>query len=218
MHTARPTSPTVLLALALGLCPAAPAAPTLVPSASAPIHDARSVIGTCVDQVVTTMQDDTLELEEKRTRVETVVDDRLDMASLAKYSLGSEYKKFDADQFAAFQESFREHLVNTYWNQAEGAELVSVDITSDREERRGDWTVKTKVVTATDDLTVDYRLRKQKTDAGERWLIIDIIIERVSLVQNFRSQFKELLAKKSPDELVEMLREKNTTARELRTG
>ena len=52
-----------------------------------------------------------------------------------------------------------------------------------------------------DDIRVDYRLRKR----GERWLGIDVIVEGVSLVQNFRAQAQEIVSSEGPDALIERL-------------
>ena len=51
------------------------------------------------------------------------------------------------------------------------------------------------------------------TPPGE-WKIIDLVIENVSLIANFRAQFQEILSNKSPDEVVAMLRKKNAEADE----
>jgi len=43
---------------------------------------------------------------------------------------------------------------------------------------------------------------------GEKWKVYDVVIENVSLVQNYRTQFNDILAKKTPDKLLEILRKK----------
>ena len=55
-----------------------------------------------------------------------------------------------------------------------------------------------------DDVRVDYRCRK----SGDRWLGIDVIVEGVSLVQNFRAQAQEIVSNEGPDALIERLRTK----------
>ena len=50
-----------------------------------------------------------------------------------------------------------------------------------------------------------YRL----TDKGGSWKVYDIVIEGVSMVKNYRTQFKEILSNGSPDKLLEILREKS---------
>jgi phospholipid transport system substrate-binding protein len=81
-----------------------------------------------------------------------------------------------------------------------------VTVLGTREESRGDQTVKTRINRGggTADVLVDYRLRQ---NAGE-WKVIDIVIEGVSLVANFRSQFQDLMAHGGPDKLLATLRQK----------
>ena len=109
---------TALLVAAALIAPPAPAA---IPADETP----RDVIDQCVQQVLETMQDASLSLEGKRQRVEALVDERLDVPSLAKFSLGRHYKTFSAEQRTAFEGEFQQHLINTYWNQAESAQLAS---------------------------------------------------------------------------------------------
>ena len=54
-------------------------------------------------------------------------------------------------------------------------------------------------------VTVDYRLRAKSGP----WRVIDVFIEGVSVVQNFRSQVQEIVANKGADQLISILREKN---------
>ena len=49
-----------------------------------------------------------------------------------------------------------------------------------------------------------YRL----TDKSGSWKVYDVIIEGVSMVKNYRTQFRQILAKESPDKLLEILRDK----------
>ena len=49
-----------------------------------------------------------------------------------------------------------------------------------------------------------YRL----TDKSGSWKVYDVIIEGVSMVKNYRTQFRQILAKDSPDKLLEILRDK----------
>jgi phospholipid transport system substrate-binding protein len=53
-------------------------------------------------------------------------------------------------------------------------------------------------------IPLDYRMIKK--DAG--WRVYDVIIEGISLVKNYRDQFRDILAKDSPEEVLKMLRDK----------
>jgi len=66
--------------------------------------------------------------------------------------------------------------------------------------------VKSKVVTPKrDEYALDYRL----LSAGGRWMVYDVVIEGVSLVSNYRSQFNRIIAGQGYNELVKKLRTKS---------
>jgi phospholipid transport system substrate-binding protein len=70
----------------------------------------------------------------------------------------------------------------------------------------GDYaTVKVKIVTKKNvDIPVEYRLKKEKND----WLVYDISIEGVSLVNNYRNQFNSTVTQSSYENLMKKLRAK----------
>ena len=87
-----------------------------------------------------------------------------------------------------------------------GHDQEQVEITGTRKEPRGDVTVHTRIVGGEfENAIVDYRLRKK----DGKWRIIDVIIEGISMVSNFRDQFKEVLSRGGPDLLLTKLKEKN---------
>jgi phospholipid transport system substrate-binding protein len=49
---------------------------------------------------------------------------------------------------------------------------------------------------------------------NDQWRIYDVNVEGVSLVKNYRTQFQEILFKKSPAELIEKVKEKNIKGEE----
>jgi phospholipid transport system substrate-binding protein len=73
----------------------------------------------------------------------------------------------------------------------------------------GDVQVRTKIVGGQNDgALVDYRMRNGK----DGWRIIDVVIEGISLVANFRDQFREVIARGGPEALLQKLKEKNASA------
>jgi len=193
---------------------AAPAPAVLAQAAAvqqAATDGARAVIQDTADKVIALLKDPALDSHARRERIIEIVDNRIDIAVITKLVLAKNYSKFTPEQQAEFRKQFREHLIATYYRNAEAAKFSTIEIYESREEERGDWTVRSKVVSPEQgDTLIDYRMRKTK-DTGV-WQIIDITIENVSLVQNFRSQFQEVLSGKDPAQLIEMLREKNAKA------
>jgi phospholipid transport system substrate-binding protein len=53
-------------------------------------------------------------------------------------------------------------------------------------------------------IPLDYRLVLK----DGKWRVYDVIIEGISMVKNYRDQFRDILAKDSPEQVLKMLREK----------
>ena len=68
--------------------------------------------------------------------------------------------------------------------------------------------VQTTIVTKKADIPIFYRVILK----GGEWRVYDVIIEGVSLVSNYRSQFSQILANKSPEGLLDTLRKKAAKA------
>ena len=167
----------------------------------------RPVVERMTTAALAILGDKSLSVEDKRHRLEEIVYRELDFDTMSRLVLGRNWSRFKPEQQAEFVTLFKEHLSLTYKNSIENYKNERVEIVGDREEARGDWTVQTKIVRGggSNDILVDYRLRKQ----SEAWKIIDIVIERVSLVANFRSQFQDILGNGDPAKLLKILREKN---------
>jgi phospholipid transport system substrate-binding protein len=159
------------------------------------------------DEVLAVLRDTGISNDEKRTRIEQIAVRGVDFETLSKLVLARHWTRFSPDEQARFQTEFRRHLSVTYGRSVDSYKNETFTITGERDEARGDKTIKTKIVRngGVDDIVVDYRVRQVN---GE-WKIIDFIVEGVSLVSNFRSQFQDLLASKDPGQLIQLLHEKN---------
>ncbi len=164
-------------------------------------------------QVIAILKDPQLSSAEKRAKVEQVADGAVDFHTLCKLVLARAWSQFSPQQQSEFEAEFRRHLSLTYGRNVDSYQNETVQILSERPEARGDVTVLTKILRGggNQDVTVDYRLRR-KTD---QWRIIDVTIEGVSMVSNFRSQFQDIVANGGPDHLLVLLREKNATGETL---
>jgi phospholipid transport system substrate-binding protein len=183
------------LAYAGALAPPAPAA-----------ESPRAVVEATTNAVIAVLANNRLSADEKRRRVEEIVYARVDFDTLSRLVLGRGGMQLSEGQRGEFQREFKQILSATYGRNVERYKNERVTIIDEREEARGDRTVRTKIVGhGADDISVDYRLRQ--TDGT--WKIIDVVIDGVSLVSNYRSQFQEIMAKGGIDRLLELLREKN---------
>lgn len=164
------------------------------------------VIDSLAGQVLKTLRDDGLDTEQRRDEIEQIVYRYVDFETLSRLVMARNWRKLSDAQKDEFMVEFKKHLSATYGDNVDNYRNERVEILAQREEKRGDVTVKSKIIRGgTDDILVDYRLRKKKSG----WLIIDVIIEGVSLVANFRSQFQEIITDGGVERLLKLLREKN---------
>jgi phospholipid transport system substrate-binding protein len=139
-------------------------------------------------------------------QIEEITYDRFDFATISRLVLARRWKSLSSEQREEFVEQFKIQLSRSYGTRITRYEQEQVAILGSRVEPRGDVTVSTRIKGGTaDGIGVDYRLRRRDGP----WLVIDVIIEGVSLVSSYRSQFKEILGHDGPEELLKQLREKN---------
>ena len=169
----------------------------------------RETIDQTATQVIEILKDKSLDTAARRRRVEDVSNQHFDFDVISRLALARNWATLSPEQQTRFIEEFRQHLSVTYGRNLDSYSNEKVVILGDREEQRGDWSVKTKIARGggNDDLMADYRLRKVAN--GDEWKIIDVTIESVSLVANFRSQFQEIMASGGADRLLTLLAEKN---------
>jgi len=199
------TSRTLRLALLLLLL--APAVRAEEPE-DARVAGARDVVRSTVDEVLAVLAHKDWPSEQRIQAIEAIAFQRFDFPLISRLVLAQSYRRFDEQQRVEFVEEFKNHLSRSYGSRIDRYEQEQVEITGARLESRGDVTVLTRIVGGdADGIEMHYRLRENKG----QWMMIDVVIEGVSLVSNFRSQFKEVVHKGGPELLLEKLRDKNTS-------
>ncbi len=144
--------------------------------------------------------------EKRVADIEAIAYELFDFSTMSKLVLARNWRNATNEQRTTFVKEFKRHLSHTYGTRLDRYDQERVDVYAAQVEQRNDVTVKTRVVGGQfDGAEISYRLRKQ----GEPWKIIDVVIEGVSLVSNYRSQFQEVLNTGSIDDLIAKLRDKN---------
>jgi len=160
------------------------------------------------DKLVAILSDESLKSPEKRAekkkRIREVVDERFDWEAFSRRSLGRHWKKMTKEEKKTFVSLFGEILESAYMARVgdySGEKMSFVEESVD-----GKYAlVQAKIMTEKyGEIPVKYRVRKKEND----WLIYDISVQGVSLVNNYRSQFNNILTKSSPHELIKRLQEK----------
>jgi phospholipid transport system substrate-binding protein len=171
------------------------------------------VVDGLANRVVPILRNKSLSGDQKREQIEQIAYEAMDFDTLSKLVLARNWSKFSPAQQSEFVDLFKKHLSITYGRNVDNYKNERVQILSERKEGYGDVTVLTKILRGGGDadVLVDYRLRQR----DGRWKIIDVIVEGVSLVSNFRSQFQEIVANGGPDHLIALLKEKNAKGESL---
>jgi phospholipid transport system substrate-binding protein len=176
------------------------------PAVASPQEEARAVVQDTVDQVLAILGDSALSNGQRLTMLEDLALERFDFVTMAKLVLKRDWKKFDEAQRKEFVEAFRTYLSGSYSTRLDRYQQEAVELLGERVEPRGDVTVRSVIRGGEGDgVEIAYRLRNRN---GE-WRMIDVVIEGISLISNFRSQFGEVISQGGPDELLRRLEAKN---------
>jgi phospholipid transport system substrate-binding protein len=145
--------------------------------------------------------------EERKQSVRRTIDGRFDWEELARRSLAQYWAQRTPDEKEEFIQLYRELLARTYLNKVQ--DYSGETVRYEGESIEGNYaTVKVRILTSKNtEIPVDYRVMKK----GSNWLVYDISIEGVSLVNNYRSQFNSILQKSTYQELVKKLKDKSLT-------
>jgi phospholipid transport system substrate-binding protein len=161
-----------------------------------------------VDAVVKILNDKELKKTEKekerRARIRQTIVKRFDFEEMAKRSLAAHWKDRTPAEQKEFVALYSDLLENSYVRKIERYENEKVVYYDERLD--GDYAlVKTKIVDKNGlTIPVEYRILKKES----RWEVYDIVIEGVSLVNNYRTQFTQIIRSSSYNDLVKRLREK----------
>jgi phospholipid transport system substrate-binding protein len=143
--------------------------------------------------------------KERREKIRKAVDEMCDWDEMSRRSLGRHWAQRSEEEKREFIRLFGQLLERTYVDKVEGYSGEKVIYTGERID--GDYAeVTVKIVTKKNtEIPVAYKLRSR----DQRWWAYDIVVEGVSLVNNYRTQFSDILAKSSFEELMKKLREKS---------
>jgi len=141
----------------------------------------------------------------KIVKIRSIVNEIFDYTELSRRTLGREWTKFNAPQQDEFIRLFSDLLEKTYADKLLSYSNEKVVFDKESMLREDQAEVTSNVLTADGKkIPLDYRMIRK--EAG--WRVYDVIIEGISLVKNYRDQFRDILAKDSPEEVLKMLRDK----------
>jgi phospholipid transport system substrate-binding protein len=193
----------LLLVIGLSNCTVLMAAAAETPDITA---EPRALIDETATKIVSILarKEETQEVRIKQ--IEEIAYKIFDFTTMSKLVLARNWRKLDKEKRAEFVREFKQNLSRTYGTRLDRYNQEEVEIFGTQVEPRDDVSVKTRIVGGQFDAAeISYRLRNR----NDQWRIIDVVIEGVSLVSNYRSQFAEILNGGTIDDLLAKMRDKN---------
>ncbi len=142
--------------------------------------------------------------EIKKKKLRTIYEQMFDDVELGKRTLGRNWNSLSVPQRQEFVILFRQVLEKAYIDKI--LAYTNEKIVYERETMISGTQaeIQTKVITASKEIPITYKVILK----GGSWKVYDVVVENISLVLNYRTQFNDILAKNKPEELLEILRKK----------
>jgi phospholipid transport system substrate-binding protein len=178
----------------------------MVVSAGEPTEQLRQTIDTVVS--VLKSSEAKGEAKERRQKLRQVIYPRFDFAEMSRRALGSHWQRRNPQEQKEFVNLFTALLEEAYLDTIESYKGEKVQYLNERQEN-GFAQVDTKIVNPQgQEYSVNYRVHRVAGD----WKVYDVIIENISLVNNYRSQFNRVLGRSSYEDLISAMKEKRLSA------
>jgi phospholipid transport system substrate-binding protein len=160
------------------------------------------------DQVLKILEDPQFQAPnrhaERQERLHKIAEQVFDWQEMARRALAVHWRERTPQEQQEFVRLFRDLVEGTYINRLESAIQEKREVQYVGEQVDGSRAaVKTNVVTRRNQqVPIEYRLQK----ADGRWLIYDVLVEGISLVNNYRSQFNRIITSSSYNDLVQKMK------------
>jgi phospholipid transport system substrate-binding protein len=161
-----------------------------------------------IDRVLAILQDPALKApgkaEERRQKIRAIANEVFDWEETGKRALARHWQGRSPQEREEFSKLFADLLERSYVGKIEtysGEKILYGEEAVDGEQA----TVRTKLVTkAGTQIPIDYKMLK----VADRWRVYDVLIENVSLVANYRSQFNRIIQQSGYPDLIQRLKTK----------
>ncbi len=162
-----------------------------------------------IDRGLSVLKEPSLKGEEKkperRQRLWGEIAPIFNFEEMSKRALSQYWKKRTPEERKEFVELFTNILKESYIGKTDTYTGEKIVLIREKQDEKDYASVQTKIITSSgSEVAVDYRMMNNEG----KWTIYDVIIEGVSLVNNYRSQFNNILVKSTYEELVLKMKEK----------
>ena len=184
------------------------AIPLALAAANAVAESPTAQIKATVDQVITVLSDPRLRAVDRRAERQKLLREliytRFDFQEMAKRSLGAQWRRRTPNEQRQFVALFRDLLEKAYLGRIESYGNERFVYINEKIDDPYAEVASTIVTNTNEEFSIRYRLLR----AGEQWKIYDVVVEDISLVNNYRAQFNRILSQSSYEELVRRMESK----------
>jgi phospholipid transport system substrate-binding protein len=180
----------------------------LIPPLHVYADGAKAAVEAQINKMLAKMQQPAfkeLSRDAKLAEIRKVINEIFDYKELSQRTLGREWKKFTPEQQTEFIDLFSQLLENVYADRILAYTHEKIEFGKETELKKGRVEVESYIITM-DNKKVPLFYRT--SNRSGQWRVYDVVIEGVSMIKNYRGQFRQILAKKKPEDLLQTLREK----------
>lgn len=135
-----------------------------------------------------------------------LIEDSIDFKWVSRYVLGKNYKNINDKQRNQFVKLYQKYLINIYGPKFDNYQATSYKILSIEAKTRYNI-VKTSLETM-DKNKIEFAFRIKRNKSDNKFKIIDVIVEQVSLIKTHRSEFSSAILQNGMDKFLEMMQKK----------
>ena len=142
--------------------------------------------------------------EKKKEKLRIIYKDMFDEIEFSKRTLTRNWNKFNPAERVEFVKLFEQVLEKSYIDKILDYSNEKIDFYKESMLSENQAEIQTKIITSSKEVPIFYRVILK----NGKWKVYDVVVENVSLVQNYRTQFNDILVKNTPEQLLEILRNK----------
>lgn len=191
-------------------------AAALLPVAAWAVSPARQALETSITRILTSIKNPDYVNPATRGPLRQQIEDEVlhifDFKEFSSRTVGPRWRSFSPVQQQQFSDAFAELLMNTYLSKIDGYNGEQVEYTGEVSSPKGDRAEVRTVITMKDGKKVPVAYRMLPKNGT--WLVYDVLIENISLVKNYRTQFQDILNSNSPDQLIAKVKAKAQEVRQ----
>ena len=175
-----------------------------------PVHadDAKAMVEGQIDKILAKMKEPAfkeLSRDDKLAEIRKIINEIFDYEELSQRTLGRDWKKFKPEQQKEFIDLFSKLLEDVYADRILAYTHEKIEFGKETELKKGRVEIESYIITLDNKKVPLFYRTSNRT--GE-WKVYDVVIEGVSMIKNYRGQFRQILSKKKPEDLLQTLREK----------